>query len=62
MDPLITNGVDPALLRTLEKRGHERDAGARRKRPAAAPENIADEEAQPDPDLENPKHALDDLA
>ena len=34
MDPLITNGVDPALLRVLEKRGHERDATARRKRPA----------------------------
>jgi hypothetical protein len=25
MDPLITNGIDPALLRVLEKRGHDRD-------------------------------------
>jgi len=33
MDPLITNGVDPALLRVLEKRGRGRDPAARRKRP-----------------------------
>ena len=33
MDPLITNGIDPALLRVLEKRGQERDPADRRKRP-----------------------------
>lgn len=34
MDPLITNGIDPALLRVLEKRRDERDPVPRRKRPA----------------------------
>ena len=28
MDPLITNGIDPALLRVLDKRGDERDPEA----------------------------------
>src|SRR5947209_6161443 len=32
MDPLITNGVDPALLRVLDKRGDEREQVPRRKR------------------------------
>ncbi|HKM46321.1 MAG TPA: hypothetical protein VJX69_01970 [Terriglobales bacterium] len=63
MDPLITNGVDPALLRVLEKRGDERESVPRRKRPAV-PEKTVDEqgtnedEAAPD----TPKHTLDDLA
>ncbi|MGA3092982.1 MAG: hypothetical protein ABSD75_30680 [Terriglobales bacterium] len=64
MDPLITDGIDPALLRVLEKRGHDRDPGPRRKRPLV-PENTADEEAQeqgPEPEAEDPRHALDDLA
>jgi len=34
MDPLITDGVDPALVRVFEKRGHDRDPGLRRRRPA----------------------------
>ena len=33
MDPLITNAIDPALLRVLDKRGQERDSEARPKRP-----------------------------
>jgi hypothetical protein len=36
MDPLITNGIDAALLRVLDKRGHDRDPANRRK-PAAVP-------------------------
>ncbi|MGD0212146.1 MAG: hypothetical protein ABSB87_02865 [Terriglobales bacterium] len=70
MDPLITNGIDPALLRVLEKRGHDRDATARRKRPAhpgtpREEENVA---AEPENNLEDNddpdtlKHTLDDLA
>jgi hypothetical protein len=35
MDPLITNGIDPALMRVLEKRGDERQPLLRRKRAAA---------------------------
>jgi hypothetical protein len=63
MDPLITNGIDPALLRVLEKRGQERDPAARRKRPAM-PRNFSEEVEQDnqDPLLDPPKHALDDLA
>jgi hypothetical protein len=63
MDPLITNGIDPALLRVLEKRGQERDPAARRKRPAMR-RNSGEEVEQDneDPLLDPPKHALDDLA
>ncbi len=65
MDPLITNAIDPALLRVLDKRGQERDSAARRKRPPV-PEKSGDgdcaensnEETGPDA----PKHTLDDLA
>jgi hypothetical protein len=61
MDPLITNGVDPALLRVLEKHGHERDSEMRRRRPPASPpaeENENEDESGPD----SPRHQLDDLA
>jgi hypothetical protein len=65
MDPLITNRIDAALLRGLEKRGEERDPGPRRKRPAV-PEKTVEEEVEEEPDLElgsdTPKHAVDDLA
>jgi len=71
MDPLITNGIDPALLRVLEKRGQERDSAPRRKRPAAPEKPSAEEKngaeeneiinnEEPGPDT--PKHTLDDLA
>jgi hypothetical protein len=59
MDPLITNGIDPALLRVLEKRGDEHAPVPRRKRPAV-PEKTVEEEPEPGPDT--PKHTLDDLA
>lgn len=63
MDPLITNGIDPTLLRVVEKRGQERDAAPRRKRPAV-PENTIEEAEQDsqEPDPDTPKHTLDDLA
>jgi len=61
MDPLITNGIDPALLRVLEKRGDEREAAPRRRRPAV-PEKTVAEENNPEPGPGTPKHALDDLA
>ncbi|MGA8540230.1 MAG: hypothetical protein WB566_12080 [Terriglobales bacterium] len=66
MDPLITNGVDPALLRVLERRGQEHDSTPRRKRPAVPAEAVEAENTKesndPDTGLEAPKHILDDLA
>jgi hypothetical protein len=64
MDPLITNGIDPALLRVLEKRGDARDPVPRRKR-AAVPGKTVDEEEnknKEEPGFDTPKHTLDDLA
>ena len=64
MDPLITNGIDPALSRVLEKRGQERDPAPRRKRPAV-PERTGEapeEENSQELGLDMPKHTLDDLA
>jgi len=60
MDPLITGGIDPALLRVLEKRGQEREGEMRRRRPPAPPTKADEEAAEADP--EAPKHELDDLA
>jgi len=59
MDPLITGGIDPALLRVLEKRGQERESEMRRRRPPALPTRTDEEAAEPD--LEAPEHELDDL-
>ena len=65
MDPLLTNGIDPSLLRVIEKRGSERDATPRRRRrrpagPEKARKNEENDEGEENP--ETPKHALDDLA
>jgi len=60
MDPLITNGIDPALLRVVEKRGDARDSAPRRKRPAV-PEKPLEENKDED-ETDTPKHTLDDLA
>jgi hypothetical protein len=61
MDSLITNGVDPALLRVVEKRSQERDSGTQRKRvPANTKQGNPEEDDTPDP--APPKHSLDDLA
>jgi len=57
VDPLLTNRLDPALLRVLEKRGNEHDAPPKRRRPAA-PEKVTEEPEKPDP----PVHKIDDLA
>jgi hypothetical protein len=65
MDPLITNGMDGALLRVLEKRGDERDPVLRRKRPARSEKPVEEQEEnnnQDEADLDAPKHTLDDLA
>jgi hypothetical protein len=67
MDPLITNGIDPALLRVLEKRGQERDSMPRRRRPAERQHadkdtNTNEEELKQEQGPDTPKHALDDLA
>jgi hypothetical protein len=66
MDPLITNGIDPALLRVLEKRGDTREAAPRRRRPPVPGKPIeeaeVDEENRQAPDSDRPKHELDDLA
>ncbi len=61
MDPLIANGIDPALMRVLEKRGGERDAVPRRKRPPV-PGKPVEEELEQEQDPDAPKHTLDDLA
>lgn len=61
MDALITNGIDPALLRVLEKRGHERDPEMRRRRAPASPA-AQEQEKENESDAESPKHELDDLA
>jgi hypothetical protein len=64
MDPLITNAIDPALLRVLEKRGDTREAAPRRRRPPGPGKTVEEEieENQPEPGPDTPKHILDDLA
>jgi hypothetical protein len=71
MDPLITNGIDAALLRVLEKRGQERDQAPRRKRPVVPEKTVEEGEEnnqEPGVDAPNdnpndaPKHTLDNLA
>lgn len=68
MHPLSTNGVEPVMLRGLEKRADERDSVPRRKRPAVRAKTIedheecTDEDKEEEPALDIPKHHLDDLA
>ena len=62
MDPLVTNGIDPSLLRVIEKRGGERDAAPRRRRMAAPEKAAKNEEEENGENPETPKHTLDDLA
>lgn len=70
MDPLITNGIDPALLRVLEKRGQDRDPVLRRRRPAGpVQQSNSNNNEDTDEELLNqatgadaPKHVVDDLA
>ena len=56
MDPLLTNRVDPTLLRVIEKRGGDYEPPPRRRRPAA-PEKPAAEENSAEPTA----HKIDDL-
>jgi hypothetical protein len=62
MDPLITNGIEPVMLRGLEKRGNERDPLPRRKRPPVSEKTVEGEESEGELGPEAPKHTLDDLA
>ena len=63
MDPLITDGIDPGLLRVIEKRGNEHESRAPRKSPAS-PEPVAEPEQNPGLESEGgqPRHQLDDMA
>jgi hypothetical protein len=63
MDPLITNGIGPVMLRGLEPRADERDPVPRRKRPAVRMKTVgAEEEYKAGSGLDIPQHKLDDLA
>jgi hypothetical protein len=63
MDPLITNGIGPVMLRGLEPRADERDPGPRRKRPAVRMKTVeAGKEYKEEPGPDIPQHKLDDLA
>jgi hypothetical protein len=59
-DPLLTNRLDPALLRVVEKRSSDRETTPRRRRPAV-PEKTTEEKSE-EPSADTPKHELDDLA
>jgi len=58
VEPLITNRLDPALLRVIEKRGGDHEPPPRRRR-SAPPETPAEEEKV---EAEITQHKLDDLA
>ncbi len=60
MDPLLTNGIDPALLRVLEKRGNDREPPPARRR-ATSPRTVGQEQDETE-NSDTPKHELDDLA
>jgi hypothetical protein len=63
MDPLITNGIGPVMLRGLEPRADERDPGPRRKRPAVRMKTVeAEEEYTEESGPGIPQDKLDDLA
>ena len=57
MQPLITNRVDPGLMRVLDERAHERNSSGSRRRP---PASHADEDEQ-ERDQDTPQHELDYL-
>ncbi len=60
MDPLLTNGIDPALLRVLEKRGNDREPLPARRRPSS-PKTVRQDQDETE-NSDTPKHELDDLA
>jgi hypothetical protein len=62
MDPLITNGIEPAMLQELEKHGRERDQVPHRRKRTSTPAETVKEENETEADIEAPKHNFDDLA
>lgn len=65
MDPLISDGVDPGLLRIVDKRGQEqRDREPRRRRAPASEPGVRDDkkEKREDDAADAPQHELDDMA
>ena len=66
MDPLISDGVDPGLLRVIDKRGQERDRELRRRRAPASEPSVKEQPKEPNENEETeadaPQHELDDLA
>jgi hypothetical protein len=63
MDPLLTNGIDPSLLRVIEKRASEREGAPRRRRKPPAEDIDPDKRPQEgESNPEAPAHLLDDLA
>jgi len=64
VDPLITNGIDPVLIRVQERRRDAHDSEPRRKRVPGAPgeEPETDEEREAETNQDVTKHAIDDLA
>jgi hypothetical protein len=59
VDPLISNAVDPALTRVLEKRGEAREAPPRRK-PGARRRDGAEPRAEDRPEDGVPEEGVDD--
>lgn len=62
MDTLIANGIDPALLRVLDRRDQERDRTERRRRVPTPQSPLKDKDEGAEPEGEVPKHELDNLA
>lgn len=61
MDPLITNGIELALLRGMEKGNADREPETRRKR-VPVPARKENDENQIELGFDAPQHSLDDLA
>jgi hypothetical protein len=58
VEPLITNRLDPALLRVIEKRGGEHQPPPKRRRSTTAEKPSLPEKQ----DTEPTEHEIDDLA
>ena len=64
MEPMITNEIDPSLMRVLEKRRDTRDSRLERKRARAAgtpPNEGTADDNKLEPDRATPVH-VDDMA
>lgn len=61
MDPLISNGIEPVMLRALEKRGGD-DAPPRRNKRRPPVRERADDENELELGVDIPEHTFDDLA